>query len=168
MIPQPENHLVVTKPSPRPFSRREAIITANALLRITGIGEVYTYGWLVQDQLHGADINILLVAEQTLYEKYRDILTKFARHEQWHDKSERYSQRIAVGQVCKTGVTLWSVLNRLEETLQRSDVIYGLNIHLMPRNWQHKLAQIQNELPLRDPNFMENVFKNAIQVAKKY
>ena len=40
-----------------------------------------------------------------------------------------------------------------------------LDIFVFPPNWRDKLDQLQEDLPNKDPNFMQNIARDAVKIA---
>lgn len=55
----------------------------------------------------------------------------------------------------------------LEESFRHSGIKYSpeikIDLYLLPNNWRERINEVKSFLPHRDPNFFENIAKDAIK-----
>lgn len=114
----------------------------------------------------GNDFDLAVTVTPDVYANWNWELTRIlecdadckAEHDTYHDcKDQRFELALKL-----LGIGTWGNVTPLYGWLATLNEITRLDIHLMPENWRNTTADIQADLPHRDPQFVSNIATDAI------
>lgn len=140
-------------PSPG-YSREEATFYASQLVKLQGVVRVMLYGSIARDEA-GHDMDLLiLVDDEKIYQDFlRRIRGKIEEDIVGHELGPRL-RLAAVLELWPNAQHFWP-----PDTL--------IDLFVMPQNWMDRLAQIQENLPHEDQQFMHNIAQDARVIASR-
>jgi hypothetical protein len=130
----------------------------------SGVCEVLLFGSVARLG-SGKDIDLIIVAHEALAERFlrsiKILYPNYRRHERLAIYPMKTIRRNAADFAFWNGRDSPTLL---QEAVSAAHPV-ELDIFVFPPNWRDQLDRLQTDFPNRDPEFMENIARDAIKIA---